>query len=312
MTKPQTLDELYSRFDGMHVEGGWHRRFPALWPEPEKNFVPYVWHYADVHPVLDAAGDLISTEFAERRNLTMRNPIEGNKYATVRTMVAAYQMVKPGEIAKAHRHTPNALRLILDGRGANTTVNGKRVDMNPGDVMLTPNWAWHAHENAGTEDCYWLDFLDVPTVHLTESMFYERHPDGLERDVEDLETAPIAFRWADSVAGLDASTDTANGMCAAQFELGDPALETMRLYMQRLNPGPTPTMQTTANSLYAVIEGEGQSVIDGEVYPWARGDVIAVPSWRAFRHEPKGSAVMLRVTDKPIFEKFGWLRETFA
>ena len=142
--------------------------------------------------------------------------------------------------------------------------------------------------------------------------FVDALMDQMMIPVEDLETAPIAFRWADSVAGLDASTDTANGMCAAQFELGDPALETMRLYMQRLNPGPTPTMQTTANSLYAVIEGEGQSVIDGEVYPWARGDVIAVPSWRAFRHEPKGSAVMLRVTDKPIFEKFGWLRETFA
>lgn len=309
MTKPQTLDDLYARFDGMHMEGGWHRKFPALWPVPEENFLPYVWHYAEVHPVLDAAGDLVSTEFAERRNLTMRNPVAGNRYATVRSLVAAYQMVKPGEIAKAHRHTPNALRLILDGRGTNTTVNGQRVEMRPGDVLLTPNWAWHAHQNAGTEDCYWLDFLDVPAVHLLEPMFFERHPDGLEATVVDVETASIAFRWEDSLAGLERSRDDAGGMCAAQIELGDPALDTVRLYMQRLVAGPTRTMRTTANSLFAVVEGEGRTIVGDTVLPWSRGDVVAVPAWRAYRHEAQGDAVLLRVTDKPIFEKLGWLRE---
>lgn len=312
MTKPQSLEELYARFDGMHMEGGWHRRFPALWPVPEENFLPYVWRYADVYPVLEAAGDLVSTEFAERRNLTMRNPVEGNRYATVRTLVAAYQMVKPGEIARSHRHTPNALRLILDGRGTTTTVNGQRVEMRPGDVMLTPNWAWHAHENAGNDDCYWLDFLDVPTVHLLEPMFFERHPDGLEAEVEDVEISPVAFRWEDTLAALESSSDDAGGMCAAQVELGDPALDTVRLYMQRLAKGVTRTHRTTANSLFAVVEGQGKTCVGDTELTWARGDVVAVPAWRAYRHEASEASVLLRVTDKPVFEKLGWLREEIA
>lgn len=311
MTTPRTLDELYAAFDGLHMEGGWHRRFPALWRAPTENFLPYAWHYAQVRPILDVARDLVSTEHAERRNLTMRNPVEGNRYATVRTLVAAYQMIRPGEVARSHRHTPNALRLILDGHGTYTTVDGKRVEMRPGDVLLTPNWCWHSHENLGEEDCYWLDFLDVPTVHLLEPMFFEQHPAGVEPDPRDVETAPIAFRWTDTLAALDASADDAGGMCAAQTEFGDPAMATVRLFMQRLAKGPTRRLRTTANSIFAVVEGSGHTEVGDTVLPWSRGDVLAVPAWRPYRHVADEGAVMLRVTDRPIYEKLGWLREEF-
>ena len=33
--------------------------------------------------------------------------------------------ILPGETARSHRHTPNALRLILEGEGAYTIVNGE-------------------------------------------------------------------------------------------------------------------------------------------------------------------------------------------
>jgi len=45
----------------------------------------------------------------------------------------------PGEIARAHRHSAAALRLIIEGRGGYTVVNGERVPMFPGDLVLTPN-----------------------------------------------------------------------------------------------------------------------------------------------------------------------------
>ena len=198
------LDELYASFASLNMEGGWHRRFPALWSEPRENFLPHIWHYDAVKPILARAGELIDTELAERRNLTMFNPVEGNVYSTVRTIVAAYQMVRPGEFARAHRHTPNALRLILEGSGTYTVVDGKEVEMRPGDVLLTPNWAWHSHENKGDEDCYWMDFLDVPLVHLLEPMFYQPHPEGRESDVVPLAQAPIAFRADDIAARLQA------------------------------------------------------------------------------------------------------------
>ena len=193
MTGPEPgLDALYASFAGLNMEGGWHRRHPALWAQPLPNFRPHAWHYRDVRPILDRAGDLVDTQLAERRNLTMFNPVKGNVYSTVRTLVAAYQMVKPGELARAHRHTANALRLILEGSGTYTVVDGHQVEMRPGDVLLTPNWSWHSHENLGSENCYWMDFLDVPLVHLLEPMFYEPHPQQAEPDPVRVDSASIA------------------------------------------------------------------------------------------------------------------------
>ena len=127
---------------------------------------------------LDAAGRLINTELAERRNLILHNPIAGNDYASVRTLVAAYQMIMPGEWARSHRHTPNALRLIVDAEpGTYTVVEGQKVAMNPGDVVLTPNWRSHGHGNEGRAAAYWIDFLDVPLVQLLEPMFFEHGED---------------------------------------------------------------------------------------------------------------------------------------
>lgn len=305
-----SLDALYQAFTDLNMEGGWHRRFPALWHEQKKNFLPHVWHYADVKPILDRAGELVDTEYAERRNLTMFNPVEGNIYPTVRTLVAAYQMVRPGEVARAHRHTPNALRLILEGEGTYTVVNGKEVAMRPGDVLLTPNWAWHSHANEGDVDCYWMDFLDVPLVHLMEPMFYEPHPQGLEPQAERVEQSPIAFRWADTLAALDAEQAKAGAGEAVSVELGPEKLDTIGLHMQRIPAGgATAPLRTTANSIYAVVQGSGVTEIDGETLPFAFGDTIAVPAWRPYSHRANEETVLLRVTDAPVFEKLGWLRE---
>jgi gentisate 1,2-dioxygenase len=308
-----TLDALYRAFDGLSMEGGWHRRSPALWSEPRKNLLPYRWRYAEVKPILEAAGSLVSTELAERRNLTMTNPVEGNIYPTVRSLVAAYQMIKPGETADSHRHTPNALRLILDGCGTYTVVNGTRVEMRPGDVLLTPSWQWHSHENVGSEDCYWVDILDVPLIHLLEPMFFERHPDKLEREVVDVAEAPIAFRWEDTLARLDAASPPAHGMAEREVELGSPAMPTIALHMQRLSPGfISTTSRSTANHIFTVVQGSGKTVVDGETLTWSRGDVIAIPSWRPYQHEAFERSFLLSASDKPVMNALGLLREQLS
>lgn len=304
-----TLEQLYADFAALNMEGGWHRRFPALWPEPRRNFLPHAWHYAQVKPILDRAGQLVDTAQAERRNLTMFNPVEGNIYSTVRTIVAAYQMIRPGEVARAHRHTPNALRLILEGRGTYTVVDGAQVEMRPGDVLLTPGMAWHSHANGGTEDCYWMDFLDVPLVHLLEPMFYEPHPDGIEPNVTAVDSAPIAFRWEDTVAALDARQAEAGTDAAVSVDLGPAELATIRLRMIRVPAGgQTAPIRTTANSIFAVVRGSGRSEVDGQVLEWGFGDTIAVPAWRPFAHFADEQAVLLQVTDEPVMASFGWLR----
>lgn len=310
MSEQPNLEALYASIYGLHMEGGWHRKAPALWPEPRENFHPKLWRYADVKPILEVAGGLVDHRLADRRNLTMTNPVEGNLYSTVRTLVAAYQSIKPGERAESHRHTPNALRIILEGHGTYTVVNGVRVEMRPGDVLLTPSWAWHSHESVGTEDCFWVDVLDVPLVHLLEPMFFERHPDKFEQDVVDADEAPLAFRWTDSLRALDAQTEApAHGAAEREIELGAPAMKTTAIHVQRLGRGFVSTpRRTTANAVFTVVEGEGVTRVGDLEMHWQRGDVFAMPAWRNHQHTATRDSHLVRVSDEPVMRAFDLLR----
>jgi gentisate 1,2-dioxygenase len=101
-----------------------------------------------------------------------------------------------------------------------------------------------------------------------------------------------------------------DGPFGTHVELGHPALATTALYMMRLAPGVrTAPYRTTANNIYAVVQGEGVSTVDGEQFEWQRGDVMAAPAWRPHWHAATGEAILLRVTDEPVMQRFGWWRE---
>jgi gentisate 1,2-dioxygenase len=320
LARAGTLEELYGKLDKVGMGPGWNKPTPSLWPAPRKTFVPAHWKYELARGALDAAGRLINTALAERRNLILFNPAEGNTYGTVRTLVAAYQMIMPGEWARVHRHTPNALRLILDADpGTYTEVDGVDIAMAPGDVLLTPNWSTHGHGNRSKSCAYWLDFLDAPLVQLLEPMFFEAVEDDEKNEAAGASVptlapttndSPFVFMLADTLRRLAEATPTPGGPFATQIELGHPALATTALHMMQLRPGVrTAPYRTTANNIYAVVRGEGASEIDGQRFQWRRGDVIAAPAWRPHRHEASGDAVLFRVTDEPVMQRFGWWRE---
>jgi gentisate 1,2-dioxygenase len=304
-----SLDELYRQLEPIRLGAGWAKPTPSLWAEPKKSFQPAVWSYAQAKGALDAAGRLINTELAERRNLIMQNPAGGG-YATSRTIVAAYQMIMPGEKARSHRHTPNALRLIVDAEpGAYTIVNGERLAMMPGDVVLTPNWCWHGHGNDSRANAYWLDVLDVPLVHLLEPMFFEPHPDEFEQEKVVASNSPMHFSWADTQRRLAEAGAHSNGQ-PAEIALGDPALATMALTMIGLKAGQrTTSRKVMANSVFGVAQGSGSTETEGRTLSWSRGDVIVVPAWHEHVHRSEGGAVLFRVTDEPTMRKLGFLRE---
>jgi gentisate 1,2-dioxygenase len=313
-----TLEELYGKLDKVGMGPGWNKPTPSLWPSPRKTLAPAHWKYELARGALDAAGRLINTALAERRNLILFNPAEGSTYATVRTLVAAYQMIMPGEWARVHRHTPNALRLILDAEpGTYTQVDGANIAMEPGDVVLTPNWSTHGHGNHGKASAYWIDFLDVPLVQLLEPMFFEVTKDGnngADESGRAPTTAPtdssFVFPLRDTLRRLGEAKPEPGGPFGTQIELGRPALATTALYMMRLGSGVrTAPYRTTANNIYAVVQGEGASTVDGERFEWRRGDVIAAPAWRPHWHEATGDAILFRVTDEPVMQRFGWWRE---
>ena len=179
-------------------------------------------------------------------------------------------MIMPGEKARSHRHTPNALRLIIDAEpGAYTMVNGEKLTMMPGDVLLTPNWCWHGHGNEGRACAYWLDVLDVPLVQLLEPMFFEPHPDEFETEIVVPNASPMHFAWGETPAaagrgrsqGRTASrprsrSGTATGdVRAGHHGAVDDQAEGRRATAPR---------KVMANNVFGVVEGEGATEVDGE------------------------------------------------
>ncbi len=315
LARSGSLDELYGKLTQVGIAPGWNKKVASLWPVPKKNFTPAHWTYEQARGALDAAGRLINTELAERRNLVLFNPASGESYGTVRTMVAAYQMILPGEWARSHRHTPNALRLILDSEaGTYTEVDGIKIAMEPGDVLLTPNWSSHGHGNLSRASAYWLDFLDVPLVQLLEPMFFEpaeEEDDGREQSdaAPPTKDSPFVFPLSETQRRLDATAPEPSGPFGTHVELGNPAMDTIGLHMMRLTPGvQTAPYRTTANNIYAAVRGSGATTIDGERFEWRRGDVIAAPAWRPHHHEAAEDALLLRVTDEPVMARLGFHR----
>lgn len=303
-----SMQELYDLLARCGIENGWNKPEPSLYPLPKKEFLPARFSWEIGRAALDAAGRFVNTELAERRNLILANPVPGNKYPTVKTLVAAYQMVKADEAARSHRHTANALRLVLDtDERAYTIVEGKKIPMEPGDVLLTPNWFWHGHSNEGPANAYWMDFLDVPTVHMLGPMFFEHHPDDVERAEEVAAQSPCRFAWSDTQARLHDTNDTSPGR--REIELGAPALATIALHVTRLDAGASFSVEpSTLNSIYAIMQGAGEAVIDGERFAFARGDALAAPSSCAHTWRADVETYLLRVSDKPLLERLDWLR----
>ncbi len=302
------LAELKTGLEPLSMMAGWNKVEPSLWPARPSEFKPYAWSWAEARKNLDIAGALISTEQADRRNLFCVNPLEGNYYATLRTLVSAYQMILPGERARSHRHSPNALRLILDvGESVYTTVDGVRIDMEPGDVVLTPGMTFHGHGNDGTAPGYWLDFLDVPLVHQLEPMTFEHFPGGFQETERTTRDSPYVFPLRSMLASLLAAQP--DEYDRVRFLLDTPSMPTTSIHVQSLAPGrEPPPLRTTANEIVAVISGSGRTSIEGTDYAWETGDVVAIPAWNRFVHHAAEPSTILSVSDEKMLQKLGFLR----
>jgi gentisate 1,2-dioxygenase len=302
------LPALYGMLDQVQMKNGWAKPTPSLYPEPRQEFVPAHWRYHDAHAALHVAGRLVDTEWAERRNLIMANPIPGNDYATVRTLVGAYQMVKGGESARSHRHTPNAMRLVLQGSPElYTVVDGKRIPMLAGDILLTPNGCYHGHINESDQDGYWIDFLDAPLVQHLGPMFFEIHPDTLQTATETDVGSPMRFAYNDYKPRLLETPELAPGV--RSVVLGPASLTTFdRVVISLSEATEWRCARNTANQIFTVVEGRGTSTVEGHEFHWSGGDMIAVPSWYEHIHVAHENSLLLRVSDEPLMRMLNWFR----
>src|SRR3989454_2915716 len=163
----------YDRISAYDMAPLWEVLRDLVPREPATLCVPAIWRFADARPLVAESGELITAKEAERRVLVLENPALRGKSRITQTLYAGLQLILPGEVAPAHRHTASAIRFVLDGEGAYTAVEGEKTVMKPGDFVITANWAAHDHGNTSDQPMVWLDVLDVPTVNFFETMFSE-------------------------------------------------------------------------------------------------------------------------------------------
>ena len=308
-----------------------------LMPEvPLPTTQAWLWKWDDVLPLAKRAGELITLERGgDRRVLALANPGLGGLPFTSTTLWGALQYLGPHESAPAHRHTPSAIRFVLTGSGVYTTVNGDACDMEPGDLILTPIWNWHDHNNRSDDPMVWFDGLDLPLLTTLESIFFENHPDQLqpvdghnrseqgfagvglrEMDV----SSPIAhspllrYRWGETERTLEALHRARGGpMVSLEFVnplTGGPAVSTFACEMHRLEPGArTSTKRKTGSSVYVVFQGSGRSVINGVRFEWGPGDIFVAPSWASVDHEASARADLFAISDRPVLQALHLYRE---
>jgi gentisate 1,2-dioxygenase len=268
--------------------------------------VPAHWRYDEMKAMLDAAGRLMDLSQSERRNLALRNPSD-DYFRTTNTMVCAYQMILPGEIAPSHRHSPHALRVILDAEGSFSIVNGEKTPMETGDVVLTPGWHWHGHGHDGNRPAYWVDGLDIPLTHLLEPVFYEEHPQRYEKVVSVAAASPYRFTRESIQRGLDTAKPDPEGFHGRRIQLEAPDMPTMGLSVERFEAGlRTRRQRSTVNHVFIVMEGSGETMVGDAGFSWQQGDTLAVPMWNKYEHRATTDSLLFVLSDEPLmrFSKY--------
>lgn len=308
-----------------------------LMPEvPLPTTLPWLWKWEDILPLAKRAGELITLERGgDRRVLALANPGLGGLPFTSTTLWGALQYLAPHESAPAHRHTPNAIRFVLTGSGVYTTVNGDACDMQPGDLVLTPNWNWHDHNNQSDDPMVWFDGLDLPLLTTLESIFFENHPQQLQHvDGHNLSeqgfagvglrelgvNSPLAhspllrYRWSETERTLE-MLHRARGGTIISLEFvnpltGRPVVSTFTCEMHRLYPGErTPSKRKTGSSVYVVFQGNGRSIINGVSFDWGPGDLFVTPSWASVDHEVYERSDLFAISDRPVLQALHLYRE---
>nr|WP_246820567.1 gentisate 1,2-dioxygenase [Bradyrhizobium iriomotense] len=335
---------FYHKIDKKNLTALWLSLAELVTPEPKSACAPASWRFNDIREYMLEAGNLITAKEAERRVLVLENPgLRGQSKITT-DMYAGVQLVLPGEVAPAHRHTQSALRFVLEGEGAYTAVNGERTVVHEGDFIITPPWAWHDHGNPSSDPIFWLDGLDIPVVQFLDASFAEHlavdeqpifRPEGDCQARYGANLLPVDHKTGGGTSPVfnypyartrealekmrrSGQWDPCHGLKMRYVNpiTGNHAMATMATFIQLLPKGfSTSTYRSTDATVVVPIEGSGRSVVTnraGEdfVIEWTKRDIFVVPSWHRVRHEAKESdAVLFSYSDRPIQEALHLFRE---
>ena len=292
------------------------------------------WSYEALRPLLLKAGELTPIEKAERRVLVLANPGHGlEKMQASAAMYLGMQLLLPGEWAPSHRHTPNAVRMVVEGEGAWTTVDGERCPMLRGDLILTPTGLWHEHGHDGDAPVVWLDVLDLPLVHYMEASY---HVDGPRQAVRPgrgdrayaragLVPTPVFARsaraypmlrypWADARAALEAVAADRPDVDAVQIsyvnpETGGDAENILGFHALMLRPGQTLALPVRSPAaVFHVIEGGVEVAVEAQRFTLAAADTCCAPGYTAVSLANRSAsepAFVFIADETPLHKKLG-------
>jgi gentisate 1,2-dioxygenase len=327
-------EAFYERISGGNLAPLWERLHALVTPQPVTPVQPAIWHYRDVRTHLMRAGELISAEEATRRVLILENPGLKGQTSITHSLFAGLQLILPGEVAPAHRHSQSALRFIIEGDGAYTAVDGERTTMHPGDFVITPSWTWHDHGNESQQPMVWLDGLDIPIVRLLDASFAEpgdtasqaiTRPEGdnAARFANNLlpvdwkptvKTSPVFnYPYARSRESLEVLSHNEDPDACHGHKLryvspatGDFAMPTIGAFIQLLPNGfATRPYRSTDATVFVVVEGSGQTRVGDRVFDWEPHDIFVGPSWTSISHQAVREAILFSYSDRPVQEKLG-------
>jgi gentisate 1,2-dioxygenase len=337
-----TLEDLPQDYRNAMTEAG----VAPLWPmmrnllphgQPKPVTKPAHWAFEKVRPLLLRAGELTPVEKAERRVLVLSDPGRGvGAMQATASIYVGLQLLLPGETAPAHRHTPSAARIIIEGDGGYTVVNGEKLPMANGDLVLTPGGEWHDHGHEGDAPVIWLDALDLPLFVNLEGSYAEEaplqaprnRPDASQVEYRAAGLAPsrrfgarapnyplMRFPWARteevlrelaSYGGADAvEVDYVNP------ETGQDVLPTMGFTALMIRPGETlrPPLRSSSAVFHAV-KGAGRTTVNGQTIEWREKDTFSVPVFAEIEHTGGSDpAFLVRVHDRPLQDKLGYYEE---
>ena len=342
MSTTATVDELPAGYRQNLAE----KNLVALWPlmrtalphgKPDRRTRPVVWHYRDIRSDLLRAGELAPIEKAERRVLALANPGLGleNVQATPSIFIGL-QLILPRETAPNHRHSPSAVRMVIEGGGGFTVVQGEKCPMEKGDLILTPSGLWHQHGHEGTGPVIWLDALDLPIVRMLEASYavegepqtVRNEPDSSQSRYRRSGLVPyrsldarrtryplLRYPWnevREALTALAAVTPTGELVQLAYVnpETGRECMPVLGFSAIMLRPGETIALaRRSASAVLHVIDGEGEAEVDGMTLTFADSDTLAVPTHANVllaNRKTKSPAFLFQIDDAPLQRKCGF------
>ncbi|WP_338603138.1 hypothetical protein V6M85_03710 [Sulfolobus tengchongensis] len=350
----QVLDELKRNYLGTYMTAFDPRysNYPVFTKEPKPFMTTHMWRYEDLKKLAFRLREVIDPEMTDRVTIHMENPgikklaPEFPAPATP-TMYAGIQIIGPKDRPPAHRHLTHAFRVGLEfpPEGGYTTVNGIRIRIQKGDVVLTPAFTWHDHGNLGNDYAFWYDGLDAPLTFWLGVEWYSFLKDvegkvlqdiiGTEVDIEGKysynyiplheprqEVNPVwYYPYKKTKETLMRMAEKSNGSphYGISLELinpqnGNSAFPTMSLRFHLIKPGvETKPIQVTESIIMFPVEGEATVILGDEErkYNLKEYDFLTLPPWTKYKiyNESKEPLILFVQSDAPTYKALGKYKE---